>query len=82
MEGTTLEFERKNPKIKCKNCGNEWTVNMKEINEENRKMLHFSGILSANDALTCPKCEKQNFEILEGRELYVDEIEAEKKDKV
>lgn len=79
-EETSLEFERKDPKIKCEECDNEWIVNVNELDERNREMLHFSGVLGANDALTCPECGKQNFKIIKGRELYVSEIEAKKDD--
>lgn len=79
-EETALEFEQKDPKIKCKECDNEWTVKVNELDGKSKEMLHFSGILNASDTLTCPECGKKKFKILKGRELYISEIEAKKED--
>ena len=76
LEKAKLEIKSKPAKFKCLKCGEEWGFSSKaEIGEENIDKIHFTPDLIVN-YLKCPKCGFNDFEIINGKELYIEEIEV------
>ncbi|MCD6171961.1 MAG: hydrogenase nickel incorporation protein HypA [Thermoplasmata archaeon] len=65
-------------KFRCNVCGYEWKFDeSKNLDEEARESIHF--IPEVVFAYTrCPKCGSPDFEIMEGRGVWVESIRGEK----
>lgn len=75
LEKTKLEITCKPAKFKCLKCGEEWSLKRTtQLNEDNISRIHFTPDLIVN-YLKCPKCGFNDFTIINGKELYVKEIE-------
>jgi len=72
-------FMEENPCFKCNICGYEWCIEKlgDVINENQIETVHFIPEL-IHIFITCPKCGKNDFEIVRGRGLYLKAVRVEK----
>jgi hydrogenase nickel incorporation protein HypA/HybF len=59
--------------LKCKVCGNQWVFNKKEVNQEIAEAIHFIPEI-AHSYIKCPNCASPDFEIVEGRGMYIGNV--------
>lgn len=64
-------------KLKCKACGHTWTFDGKKLDKESREAVHFVPEI-AHTFIKCPKCGSPDFEILEGRGVWLESVGGEK----
>jgi len=62
-------------KFKCLKCGEEWEFSSSKIMNNAVNKIHFTPELIV-DYLKCPRCNSNEFEIINGKELYVENIEV------
>jgi hydrogenase nickel incorporation protein HypA/HybF len=63
--------------LKCKVCGNTWQFNKKEMNKETVEAIHFVPEV-AHTYMKCPKCGSPDFEISQGRGIWLESIKGAK----
>jgi len=63
----------------CKACGEKWRFNAEEISKENNEAIHFLPEV-AHIYIQCPKCKSPDFEIVEGRGVWLGHIKGTKED--
>jgi hydrogenase nickel incorporation protein HypA/HybF len=66
-------------RLTCRICGEKWKFNSKELGEEKTEAIHFLPEM-AHVYLKCPKCGSPDFEITEGRGVWLDSVKGRKKD--
>ena len=64
-------------KLKCRVCGKTWVFNKKKLDNETAEAIHFVPEV-AHTYIKCPKCGSPDFEIEEGRGVWLDSIQGEK----
>ena len=74
-EDAKIEFEEEEAIFKCRDCGHQWKL--KEIsstlNKDIREDIHFVPEV-VHAFLECPQCGSRDFEVLQGRGVYIKEI--------
>ena len=64
-------------KFKCRPCGNTWTFNKDSVDEATAEAIHFVPEV-AHTYIKCPECGSPDFEVTEGRGLWLDSIKGER----
>lgn len=64
--------------LKCRNCGHEWSFDkaMSRLNEDEAESIHFIPEI-AHVYITCPSCKSPDFQVIQGRGVWIDSIEGE-----
>ncbi|WP_457742734.1 hydrogenase nickel incorporation protein HypA [Thermococcus sp.] len=80
-EGAEIEFIEEEAVFRCRNCGHTWKLKeVKDMFDERLKEdMHFIPEV-VHAFLACPKCGSHDFEILQGRGVYVSGILIERGD--
>ncbi len=78
MEDANLVFVEEKAVFECKNCGHRWYLDdVRDILDDKIKEdVHFVPEV-AHAFISCPNCKSRDFEILEGRGVYIDSITIE-----
>jgi hydrogenase nickel incorporation protein HypA/HybF len=61
--------------LKCRVCGNTWIYNKKKVDKETAEAIHFVPEV-AHSFIKCPKCGSPDFEIVEGRGVWLESIKG------
>jgi len=71
----SLEFkiEVVEAKIKCLKCGFIWKFKGEELGEDIREAIHFIPEV-AHAYIRCPNCKSPDFDVIEGRGVWIDSI--------
>jgi hydrogenase nickel incorporation protein HypA/HybF len=59
--------------LKCRVCGHKWTFGKEKMNEEIAEAIHFVPEI-AHTYVKCPKCGSPDFEILQGRGIWLESV--------
>ncbi len=61
--------------LKCNNCGHKWPYkkSIEHLSEEERENIHFVPE-TAHIYIHCPVCGSMDFEMIEGRGVFIEEI--------
>jgi hydrogenase nickel incorporation protein HypA/HybF len=63
--------------LKCRVCGNTWLYDKKKVNKETSEAIHFVPEV-AHTFIKCLKCDSPDFEIAEGRGVWLESIKGSK----
>ena len=63
--------------LKCRVCGNIWTFKKASLNGETAEAIHFVPEV-AHTYIKCPKCGSPDFEIAQGRGVWLETIKGAK----
>jgi hydrogenase nickel incorporation protein HypA/HybF len=63
--------------LKCRVCGNTWKYDKKKVDKETAEAIHFVPE-AAHTFIKCPKCGSPDFEIAEGRGVWLESIKGAK----
>ncbi|MCW4017606.1 MAG: hydrogenase nickel incorporation protein HypA [Candidatus Bathyarchaeota archaeon] len=63
--------------LKCKVCGNTWKFSDNKIDKETAEAIHFVPEV-AHTYIKCPHCGSPDFEILQGRGVWLQSIKGAK----
>ena len=61
--------------LKCRVCGNTWLFRKQKLDESTAEAIHF-GPEVAHTYIKCPKCGSPDFEISEGRGVWLENIKG------
>jgi len=78
-EDSEINMEEAEAILECRSCGEKWNYqdSKKELSEEEEESIHFLPDF-AHNFVRCPSCESPDFEILEGRGVWLDSVELER----
>jgi hydrogenase nickel incorporation protein HypA/HybF len=63
--------------LKCRVCGNQWTFVGENLDKNTAEAIHFVPEI-AHTYIKCPKCGSPDFEILQGRGIWLESIKGVK----
>jgi hydrogenase nickel incorporation protein HypA/HybF len=63
--------------LQCRVCGNTWLFKNHKLDKETAEAIHFVPEL-AHTYIKCPKCKSPDFEIVEGRGVWLESIKGAK----
>ena len=66
-------------KFKCRVCGNEWDFKAQGLTEDISEAIHFVPAM-AHVYVKCTHCESPDFEVTQGRGVWLATIKGEKDD--
>jgi len=61
--------------LKCRVCGNTWLFSKQKLDESTAEAIHFVPEV-AHTYIRCPKCGSPDFEISEGRGVWLENIKG------
>jgi hydrogenase nickel incorporation protein HypA/HybF len=70
-------IETQKAQFKCRACGNTWTFSIETLDKETSEAIHFLPEV-AHTYVKCPKCGSPDFEILEGRGIWLETVTGER----
>jgi hydrogenase nickel incorporation protein HypA/HybF len=77
FKNTKFNIETVNAELKCRVCGHKWIFNKKKLDENTAEAIHFIPEI-AHTYIKCPKCGSPDFEILQGRGIWLESIKGVK----
>jgi len=78
MSGAEFNLETAPATLMCRVCGEKWKFNTEDLREEISEAIHFLPEM-AHVYLKCPKCGSPDFEIAEGRGVWLASVKGRKK---
>jgi hydrogenase nickel incorporation protein HypA/HybF len=64
-------------KFRCRNCGHEWSFTAEDVTEEVSEAIHFVPEM-AHVYIKCSECGSPDFEVVEGRGVWLATIKGVK----
>lgn len=77
LKNTKFRLTKSKASLKCRVCANKWLFNKTKLDKETAEAIHFVPEV-AHTYIKCPKCGSPDFEILEGRGVWLDSIKGAK----
>jgi hydrogenase nickel incorporation protein HypA/HybF len=77
FKNTKFHIEKAKTKLECRVCGIKWVFKKQNLNENTMESIHFVPEV-AHAYIKCPKCGSPDFEIIEGRGIWLEEIKGVK----
>jgi hydrogenase nickel incorporation protein HypA/HybF len=74
---TKFNIEAAKAELKCRVCGHKWIFKKEKLDESTAEAIHFVPEI-AHAYIKCPKCGSPDFEILEGRGVWLESIKGVK----
>jgi len=78
FKDTQFKLEVAKAELKCRVCGNKWPFDKEKLGEEASEAIHFVPEV-AHTYIKCPKCGSPDFEIVEGRGVWLESVKGVKK---
>lgn len=78
MKKARFVIEAVPARFKCRKCGHEWRLEADKLDEETGEAIHFIPEM-AHVYLKCPSCGSTDFEVTEGRGVWLASIKGRKK---
>ncbi len=73
FEGARIEVKVVTPRLRCNDCGYEWSVQAEELDDDVKLYIHFAPD-KVYEMLRCPRCGSRNIEVLEGLDVKLKSI--------
>jgi hydrogenase nickel incorporation protein HypA/HybF len=74
---TKFEVRTEKAELKCRACGHEWPFNKNKLDKRTAEAIHFVPEV-AHTYIRCPKCRSPDFEMTEGRGVWLETIRGVK----
>jgi len=78
MKAAKFVIEAVPARLKCRKCGHEWQLETSRLDKETGEAIHFVPEM-AHVFLKCPTCGSPDFEIIEGRGVWLATMKGRKK---
>jgi hydrogenase nickel incorporation protein HypA/HybF len=75
LKNTTFHISKAKTTLKCRVCDNTWLFKKSKLDEDTADAIHFVPEV-AHAYIKCPKCGSPDFEICEGRGIWLENIEG------
>jgi hydrogenase nickel incorporation protein HypA/HybF len=79
FKDTKFILKSQSAKFKCRKCGEKWDFTSKGMTEEVSEAIHFVPEM-AHVYIKCKECGSPDFEVIEGRGVWLATIKGVKKD--
>jgi hydrogenase nickel incorporation protein HypA/HybF len=77
LESARFRIEKVRAKLRCRACGHTWIFSKERLDEGTIEAIHFVPEV-AHAYVKCPRCGSPDFEILEGRGVWLLSIKGVK----
>lgn len=77
LKNAKFNIQTVKAELKCRVCGHKWIFRKEKMNEEIAEAIHFIPEI-AHTYVKCPKCGSPDFEILQGRGVWLESIRGVK----
>ena len=77
FKGVKFRLVTAKTRLNCRVCGHAWIFKKEELEEEIAEAMHFVPEV-AHTYIKCPKCGSPDFEIVEGRGVWLESIKGAK----
>ena len=77
FEKAKFRILRAKTTLKCRVCGTTWQFNIKKLDEQTAEAIHFVPEV-AHTYIKCQKCGSRDFEILNGRGVWLESVKGAK----
>ena len=75
FKNTMFRISRAKTTLKCRACGHMWLFKKRELDADTAEAIHFVPEV-AHTYIKCPKCGSPDFEIAEGRGVWLENIKG------
>jgi len=75
LKNTKFNIETARAKLTCRVCGRTWFFSKEKLNEKTAEAIHFVPEI-AHAYIKCPKCGSPDFEIVEGRGVWLESVKG------
>jgi len=75
LKKATFDIETAKARLKCRVCGHQWFFSREKLDEKTAEAIHFVPEI-AHTYIKCPKCRSPDFEIVEGRGVWLESIKG------
>ncbi|MDH7477573.1 MAG: hydrogenase nickel incorporation protein HypA [Candidatus Bathyarchaeota archaeon] len=75
LQKARFHIETMKAKLKCRVCGTQWFFSKEKLDDKMAEAIHFVPEI-AHTYIKCPKCGSPDFEILEGRGIWLESIKG------
>jgi hydrogenase nickel incorporation protein HypA/HybF len=72
-------FESVPARFKCRKCSHEWQLETQKLDKETGEAIHFVPEM-AHVYLKCPECGSPDFEVIQGRGVWLATMKGRKKE--
>jgi hydrogenase nickel incorporation protein HypA/HybF len=72
-----FDVETEKAELKCRACGHKWPLSENRLDRDSLEAIHFVPEV-AHSYIKCPKCGSPDFEITEGRGIWLESIKGVK----
>jgi hydrogenase nickel incorporation protein HypA/HybF len=77
FSNTKFEIETQKAKMKCRVCDHQWLLSEETLDKESAEAIHFVPEI-AYVYIRCPNCKSPDFEIVQGRGVWLERIRGMK----
>jgi len=77
LESARFRIEKVRAKLRCRACGHTWIFSKERLDEGTIEAIHFVPEV-AHAYVKCPRCGSPDFEVLEGRGVWLLSIKGVK----
>ncbi|MEM3616583.1 MAG: hydrogenase nickel incorporation protein HypA [Candidatus Bathyarchaeia archaeon] len=77
LRNAKFSIETVKAELQCKVCGHKWSFNKNKLDEESAEAIHFVPE-TAHAYIKCPRCGSPDFEILQGRGVWLESVRGVK----
>ena len=75
LKKAKFQIDTMKAKLKCRVCGNQWFFSKEILDEKTAEAIHFVPEI-AHTYIRCPRCGSPDFEILEGRGIWLESVKG------
>ena len=75
FKNTKFKITRAKTQLKCRNCGSTWKLQKQKLDPAIREAIHFVPE-AAHSYIKCPCCGSPDFEIAQGRGIWLQDIKG------
>ena len=77
LKNTKFNIETARAKLTCRVCGRTWFFSKEKLDKKTAEAIHFVPEI-AHTYIKCPKCGSPDFEIIEGRGVWLESVKGVK----
>lgn len=73
LEKTEFKMEMAKTRFQCRVCSHKWELDRIGLDEDTAEAIHFLPEV-AHVYMRCPRCESPDFQIVEGRGIWLESV--------
>ncbi len=77
FKNARLTIRKTKTSLNCRVCGHKWIIKVRELEETSSEDIHFVPEV-VHAFVKCPKCGSPDFEIVEGRGIWLETVKGVK----